>query len=325
MTPLDFASLAVGDRVQHELVVRERHEKKTGAGDPFWILTLGNATGSLDTAPVWSNQASLVEGAERGSFVQAIGTVKEYRGKRQLELTSLRVLPKGSFDLSQFVRAEPPKRLEKLWSWLDEEVAKLKSAPLRRAALLFFGDPVFREAFERAAGSTVGHHATSGGLLVHTCEVASIAQNIARVMKANPELALVGALIHDVGKVESYAADAAGFSNTPAGHLVGHIVLGSWMLNQRLAANPDHGLSTEQVLELQHFILSHHGIAEFGATVPPATAEAEIVHWADEASAKANDVLETLAEDEHFASGESFTSKRPWRVGKRLWRRPDHW
>ena len=52
------------------------------------------------------------------------------------------------------------------------------------------------------------------------------------------------------------------------------------------------------------------------------TAEAEVVHWADEASAKANDMIESLEDSEAFATGREVSDKRPWRVGRRMWRRP---
>jgi 3'-5' exoribonuclease len=143
-------------------------------------------------------------------------------------------------------------------------------------------------------------------------------------MRANAELVTVGALLHDIGKVQSYSVSAAGFGHTTAGHLLGHIVLGTLMLDRRLRALPDGTFTPEQELELQHFIQSHHGSLEFGAAVPPMTLEAEILHWADQASAKAADVTDTLAADEHFG-GEAFTLKRPWPAQKRLWRRPRGW
>ena len=70
-------------------------------------------------------------------------------------------------------------------------------------------------------------------------------------------------------------------------------------------------------------ILSHRGALEFGSPVQPMTTEAEIVHWADEASAKANDMIESLEDSELFPSRKELSDKRPWRVGRRIWRRPD--
>jgi 3'-5' exoribonuclease len=177
----------------------------------------------------------------------------------------------------------------------------------------------FRLRLERTPGSVHGHHAKLGGLLLLT----SIARTTAKTMNARVDLVVAGALLHDVGKVEAYEIDGGGFGHTPAGLLLGHVVLRCLMLERRLAAAGHSICSEGQVLDLQHMILSHHGALEFGSPVQPMTAEAEIVHWADEASAKANDMIESLEDSEAFASGDQFSDRRPWRVGRRIWRRPD--
>lgn len=321
---LDLSKLQPGDRVQHELLVLDRADKETRDGKPFARLTLGNASGRVETAPVWTEQLSWVAGAVKGTVVQVIGTVGEYAGKRQLSLTApLRVLPRDSAHIEAFL-PRITRKTEELWGWVDQQRAALTSASLRVALDLFFADDAFRQDFERAPGSTTGHHAQVGGLLLHSVEVASIAQGIARTMRANVELVAVGALLHDIGKVESYSVSATGFGHTTAGHLLGHVVLGTMMLDRRFRALPAGTLTPGQELELQHFIQSHHGSRDFGAAVLPMTLEAEILHWADEASAKAADVTDTLANDEHFGD-DAFTMRRPWPVQKRLWRRPHGW
>jgi len=115
-----------------------------------------------------------------------------------------------------------------------------------------------------------------------------------------------------------------GFEHTARGSLIGHVVLGAFMLQERLATVPPNEISLSQRLELQHMLLSHHGSLEFGSPVQPMTPEAEILHWADETSAKTNDMAESIAEDEHFGGGE-VSDRRPWRVGRRIWRRPHGW
>ncbi|MBW7932021.1 MAG: HD domain-containing protein [Gemmatimonadaceae bacterium] len=310
--------------MQHELLVLDRADKETRDGKPFARLVLGNATGRIETAPVWSEQLSWVAGADKGKVVQVIGTVGEYQGKRQLTLSApVRVLPASAASADQFL-PRIARKTEELWAWVDQQRSAFASRTLRISLDLFFADDVFRQEFERAPGSTTGHHAQVGGLLLHSVEVASIAQGIARTMHANVELVTVAALLHDIGKVEAYHVSATGFGHTAAGHLLGHVVLGSLMLDRRLRTLPAGTLSSEQELELQHFIQSHHGSLEFGAAVQPMTLEAEILHWADQASAKAADVTDTLANDEHFGD-DAFTLRRPWPVQKRLWRRPHGW
>jgi 3'-5' exoribonuclease len=257
--------------------------------------------------------------------VQAIGQVGLYAktGKRQIQLTGpLRVLPSEQVDLHAFL-PRIAGDTTKLWDWIDKRRAEISTPALRRAVDLFYADDNFRLKLELTPGSVNGHHAKLGGLLLHVFEVTSIARGTAKTMGANTDLVVAGALLHDIGKVEAYGIDGGIFANTPCGLLLGHVVLGCLMLERRMAAL-GHRVCTEgQLLDLQHMILSHHGSLEFGSPVQPMTTEAEIVHWADEASAKANDMIESLDDSEAFASGKEFSDKRPWRVGRRIWRRPD--
>ncbi len=320
----DIPSAAIGDRVQHEFLVVEREEKKQANGDPFVLLTLGNPSGRLGTAPLWSNQLDWASGAERGKVVQAIGEIVAFHGKRQLRITApLRVLPDNAVRPELFL----PRigvATDQLWDWVDRARAEFKSAALRRAVDLFFADDAFRVEFERTPASVAGHHAAVGGLLLHVTEVATIARNAARVMKANADLVVAGALLHDIGKVRAYDVGPAGFSHTPAGSLLGHVVLGALMLQERLQNVTSAELGGSQRMELLHLILSHHGSLEFGSPVQPMTLEAELLHWADETSAKGNDMAEAIADDEQFGAGE-VSERRPWRVGRRVWRRPHGW
>jgi hypothetical protein len=98
MSAFDLRAASLGDRVQHEFLVRDRSERTTRAGLPFVVLTLGNSTGTIDTAPIWSERLDWAAGADRGRVVQVIGDIgafgDEGARKRQLQLTApLRVLP----------------------------------------------------------------------------------------------------------------------------------------------------------------------------------------------------------------------------------------
>lgn len=328
--PLDIPALSPGSRIQHELLVYERTEKKTNAGDPFVVLKLGNASGTIETAPIWSDKLHWAEGADSGRVVQAIGDVTVYSrggtgGKKQLAISApVRLIPSESVRIDEFL-PRITHDVTKLWGQIDKMRDEVESARLRRVLDLFFADEEFRLALERTPGSTGGHHAKIGGLLLHIWEVARIAKQTAVTMRANVDLVVAGALLHDVGKVESYTVGPGGFTFTPCGLLVGHVVLGVLMLERRLAKLGASVCSEGQLLELQHMILSHHGQLEFGSPVTPMTTEAEIVHWADEASAKANDMMESLEDGDAFISGGELSDKRVWRVGRRVWRRPHGW
>lgn len=327
--PLSIPQLSPGERVTSELLVYDRSEKKTNAGDPYVVLVLGNSSGRIETAPIWSDKLAWAEGARSGKVVQAIGDITLYSksgpAKKQLALAGpVRILPDDRFRPEEFlpsIDGDPTK----LWAWIDRIRAEIESATLRRVLDLFFADDDFRVRFERTPASTAGHHAKLGGLLLHVYEVTSIARQTARTMRANADLAITGALLHDIGKVEAYEIGPGGFALTPCGLLLGHVVLGTLMLERRIAALGVPVCSEGQLQELHHMILSHHGSLEFGSPVQPMTTEAEIVHWADEASAKATDMAELLGDEELFSGGREYSDRSHWRLGRRIWRRPHGW
>jgi 3'-5' exoribonuclease len=330
MPRLNLLQLDIGDRVQHELRVVDRMERSKPGGEPFVILTLGNASGQIDTEPIWSNQlaSGWADGVDRGTIVQVIGNVGRYeakgQSKRQIKLTQpLRLIPHDSVDIEDFLPRidEPP---AKYWDYIDRVRREMRSETLRRVLGLFFEDDAFRLRFERTPGSISRHHAKLGGLLLHVTEVTTIARTTAKSSRANVDLVTVGALLHDVGKVEAYEIAPTGFAYTPCGHLLGHVVLGCLMLERRLAAAGMPVCTDIQTLELQHLILSHHGSLEFGSPVEPMTLEAEIVHWADEASAKVADFGDAVSDRDGFPDGEEF-SRRLWRVNRRVWRPTHRW
>lgn len=328
MTLIRIPELSAGDRVQADFLVKERNEKKTRAGETFVTLMLGNSSGSIETAPIWSNNRTWADGAERGTVVEVIGQITSYGtgagSKRQLNISApLRVLPTGSVDVNSFLPSVGD--CTRYWAHVDKMRGEMTSATLRRIVDLFYADDDFRARMERIPASVSGHHAKLGGLLQHVVEVATIAKATAKTCRANIDLVIAGVLLHDLGKMESYSVSADGFSYTPCGHLLGHVVLGCLMLERAVSATSPRPCSDQQLTELQHIILSHHGSLEFGSPVQPMTLEAEIIHWADEASAKSNDMLESLDDGDSFLAGDEVSSRRPWRVGRRIWRRPHGW
>jgi 3'-5' exoribonuclease len=328
LRPLDLRQLRAGARVQHVLMVRERSDKVARNGKAFAFFRVGNASGDIGTF-VWEEHLDRIQGVAAGALVQLIGEVESRDGKLQLRLSGPpAVIPSASLGDAEIVAQFLPRiaqREEDLWDRIDGWIAAMP-ATLRRAAEVVFRDDPFRVDFARTPGATKGHHARIGGLLLHTCEVAEIARASVGTMGGDIHLVTAGALLHDIGKVRAYAVDLRGFEYTAAGHLLGHIVLGSMMLDERLRTLPAGSLSETQRLELHHFIQSHHGIPEFGAAVRPMTLEAEVLHYADQSSAKGNDFAEAVEDTELFPSDDlAFSAKRSWRLERRVWKRTHRW
>lgn len=324
MSVLDIGSLAVGARVQHELMVRGREDKVTKNGDPFAVLQLGNASGQI-SANVWKEQLPFLEGVKAGSVVQVIGAVESYQGRSQLKITApLRIVAASAVNVDEFL-PRVNVEAERLWEPVDKWRGEMKAKQLRTAVDLFFADDEFRERFERAPGASRGHHAQIGGLLMHVVEVGSIARASAKAMRADTDLVTAGALLHDIGKVETYSISPSGFDFTPGGFLLQHAALGSLMLDRRLRTLPQGTLSESQEMELHHFIQSHHGDPEHGAAVRPMTLEAELLHWADQASTNGTNFRDALDDSELFPGAEEFSVKKAWRLDRKVWRRRHEW
>jgi 3'-5' exoribonuclease len=311
---LDIPSLAAGDDVHHPLVVVDVAAK--GGDHPRTTLTFGNRTGQIESAPFWAGRDEMIRGIAKGTLVQVVGKVTTYRESNQLDAVSVRALPKGSVPLADLVPSVGS--VDKYWQFIDEHREKLTAPRLRAVLDLFYRDDRFRERYEECPGAPgTGHHAKLGGLIQHTCEVLAIALQIARVAKADVELVVAGVLLHDIGKLDCYSWEGGTFDTTERGRLVGHVVQGVIMLQQAIDQAPEPPCTPPEQLILEHFILSHHGKLEFGAPVKPLTLEAEILHFADDASAKTASINDAYALKENFPTGEGISAKKIWQLDGR--------
>lgn len=311
--PVSLPNLAVGSRVEDTFLVHELEQRTQSDGSPFAILTLGNSSGKVKTAPFWSSDLHKVEGLEKGSVVSVIGDIGEYRGDRQLKVTALRSVAPALVEWERLLPSVGD--VTPWWRKVDEWRAELPEGSWRRVVALFYDDPDFRARYERCPASLGNHHAALGGLLKHTVEVGLIGRQMAKTCGARWDPLLAGVLLHDIGKLEAYRWDGP-FEMTEAGSLLGHVVLGSLMLDRRLDETEEPVVSDEERLLLQHLVLSHHGELEFGSPVRPMTLEAEVLHYADQASAATANLAAALKESANFGEGQS-VSKPIWTLDRR--------
>jgi len=314
MTELtNLPGLTPGQRIQDPLLILELDRR--GGDTPHTVLTFANATGKLPSAPFWLEDQGKIAGLAAGDVAQVIGEVALYRGQRQLKVSSIRPLPKGTVELSRLVPSigDPAP----FWKTLDGWRAEIVRPRLAATLALFYDDDDFRLRYEACPASLAGHHALLGGLLKHTVEVASIARAIARACRAEADLVLAGVLLHDIGKLESYRWDGGLFEMTDAGSLHGHIVLGALMLDRAVRAVTPPVCTEQELALLQHLVLSHHGRLEFGAAVAPMTLEAEVLHYADNASAKTASMAEAVADQANFEGDHLVSARTLWQLDRR--------
>jgi 3'-5' exoribonuclease len=134
--------------------------------------------------------------------------------------------------------------------------------------------------FREAPAAKYYHQAYRHGLLDHTV---SVAQAVSAAAGAFPEIdrdiAVTGALLHDIGKIQAYNSDPLAIDLTDAGRLLGEIPLGYYLVRRTIETIED--FDAELAKAILHIVLSHHGKLENGSPVVPATREATLVHAMD--------------------------------------------
>jgi 3'-5' exoribonuclease len=109
----------------------------------------------------------------------------------------------------------------------------------------------------------------------------------------NRDLCVVGAFLHDLGKLEEISSEP-GFQYTDRGRLLGHILLGIELLDRAVAALD--GFPATLADHLRHLLAAHHGELEHGSPKRPKTAEAFVVHRADELDGRLISLRDLLAQ-----------------------------
>jgi 3'-5' exoribonuclease len=121
--------------------------------------------------------------------------------------------------------------------------------------------------------------------LEHTVSVAQAVSAAAALFPGiDRDIAVSGALLHDVGKTQAYNDDPLAIELTDAGRLQSEIPLGYYMVRRRIEEINGFELGLAQAV--LHIILSHHGALEHGSPVVPATREAALVHAIDNLGGK---------------------------------------
>lgn len=182
---------------------------------------------------------------------------------------------------------------------------RLENPHLRTLGECFLMDAPLMEAFCKVPAGIRNHHAYLGGLLEHVVTLLEGADRLAPLYpELNRDLLFMGIFLHDIGKVRELSCERV-FGYTDEGQLVGHLVIGVEMLDEKVARVPDltgEPFPAELLLRLKHMILSHHGTYEFGSPRLPMTPEAVALHHLDNFDAKVHSFTRDIREDRNGSS-----------------------
>ncbi|MFO7598516.1 MAG: HD domain-containing protein [Candidatus Desulfacyla sp.] len=289
------------DRVSGCYLAKEKRVAKTRNGNAFLSLILADRTGEMP-AKVWENAESVSELFHEGDVVQIEGKAGAYRDQLQITVSGLEQF-KEPPDPEIFLEVSPEDPSEMIRS-LREILRGIQDMHLKGLVDSFLADREFMARFKKAPAAKTFHHGYIGGLLEHTLSVCRMAVHTAdHYPHLHRDLLITSAFLHDIGKIRELTYDLL-IDYTDEGRLVGHVVLGAAMVDEKLKAFRE--FPQELAVRLRHLILSHHGQYDFGSPKMPKFLEAFALHLIDDLDAKINGLGRFMERDRHQGAWTDF-------------------
>lgn len=309
MAQLPLCELTKDQRFEGFLLVRSADQRTGGNGAKYLDMNLADRTGEVN-AKVWDGN---VPPPTPGSVIKVRGGTLEYNGRLQLRVERIRnATPEDNVDLSNLAPCAPEPAADML-AELTQTAGNFRNDDLKRLTLHLLKR--FEEKLSYYPAAQRIHHAERSGLLHHTTGMLRLAKKVAEQYPwLNADLLFAGVILHDLCKTEEMDSDQMGVVRdySREGLLLGHLVLGVTRIQE--AAN-ELDIHSEEVLLLQHMMLSHHGEAEFGSPRKPMFPEAEALHWVDLLDARMNEMQTAIAK---LKPG--VFSEKIWSLDRRLYR-----
>ncbi|HEU0317303.1 MAG TPA: HD domain-containing protein [Solirubrobacteraceae bacterium] len=293
-----------GLELDQVLLVRQVEPRAKPDGSDYLKLVLADRSGRVQ-AMVWDGVAEAGGIARPGEPVRVIGryAVHPSHGP-QINLRALRAPRPGSFALEDLLDG-PARDVDQMEEAVRDLLATIQDRHLRLLLERLLGErsPVWA-AFRVAPAAKHYHQAYRHGLLEHSLTVAQAVSAISATFPGiDRDVAVAGALLHDIGKLEAYVTEAHLIAMTDDGRLQGEIPLGYYRV--RRAIEELDGFPPGLGQALLHIILSHHGSLEHGSPVVPCTREATLVHMVDNLGGRLGSfdrIEKELAGDQRWSS-----------------------
>ncbi len=289
------------DVVESLFLVKAKTLAMAKNGKPYLTLRLMDRTGEIE-GRVWDDADHIATLFAKDDFISVRGKASVYLGKMQLIVQQLARVEEDKVKLADFL---PVSRfpIPELQQKLQDKVATIRQPHFKKLMELFLADSRFLERYSSAPAAKSMHHVYLGGLLEHSLAVSDLVDDVcSRYPDLNRDLLLLGAFLHDVGKVAELSY-ARSFDYTDAGKLLGHIMLGVEMVDEKIR-QIDSFPPTDAVL-LKHLLLSHHGQYEYGSPKRPKTLEAIVLNFLDDLDSKINGVQSHI--DSHASADSAWT------------------
>ncbi len=280
-----------GDRVFDIYFCKFKSSAVTKNGKSYDNVILQDKTGTID-AKIWDpNNAGIAE-FDAMDYIEVYGDVTSFNGALQVNVKRVRKCQEGEYDESEYMPVSKF-NIEEMYIELLSIISSIKNQYLHTLLESFFvKDEAFVKAFKKSSAAKTVHHGFIGGLLQHTLSVAKLCDYYSTAYPVlNRDLLLSAAIFHDIGKTKELSAFPEN-DYTDMGQFLGHIVMGSEMISDKVREIP--GFPKMLEMELKHCILAHHGEYEYGSPKKPALIEAVALNHADDTDAKLQTFTEIL-------------------------------
>jgi len=313
-----IADLRDGMTLSQSFQAADKQLRVNRQGGKYILLRLSDRTGTM-AAMMWNADETMFDTFDRGDFIHCHGRTQVHNGNLQIIVTEIERMDPSEVSVEDFERFDASEA-SRLLDRLRELLGGLQPGPLHRLGQAYLRDQGFVASLQRAAAAVSNHHAYPGGLLRHTIDMMELASLIGpRYDEIDTDLLMMGAFLHDLGKIEELRADGE-ISYTDRGQLVGHIVIGIQQLGEKIAeaeATGDFVFPTPLRHHLEHLIASHHGHLEFGSPKIPLTLEAVALHHIDNLDAKLTAYISVIETD--ISADGNWTNYTP-SIGRKLWK-----
>ena len=301
-----------GQMFEGFLLVKSAEQRTSSNGGKYLDMTLTDRTGEVN-AKMWDAATAAPKAL---SVIKVRGMMQEYNNRAQLRVDKLRIPDaRDQVDMNLLIPCAP-EPADVMKEELYARARAIEQDKLRDLVLARLDAAGERLDYYPAAQKL--HHAERSGLLHHTSTMLRAAGAICRIYPTlDADLLAAGVILHDLCKITEMSANEVGLASeyTLEGQLLGHLVQGVAEIKR---SGEEIGVDKELLIMLEHMILSHHDLPEYGSPKRPMFPEAEVLHTLDLLDARMFEMNHAL---QAIQPG-TFTD-RIWSLERKLYRRKE--
>ncbi len=266
-------------------------EVKEYNGRKYLSLEFGDKTGRINGV-CWEGAEEYIQNISAGSILLVRGAVVTYKDAPQINIASMQPVKIDGYDPADFLPSGP-REPQKMMAEINEIIEVVQDVHYKSLLRDVFSDEKFKRKFSLAPAAKLWHHSYIGGLAEHTLNVASLCRMACKIYDdLDEDLLVTGALLHDIGKADTYSMDNF-FDYTDDGRLIGHIIIADRIISDVITGLDE--FPDEKARLIRHLVLSHQGTYEQATPALPQTLEANVLYIIDLLDARVGGIMKVKA------------------------------